>query len=75
MTLAEIRAAQADLAREYLAEHDILAVAETLLEALPQLAAVGESAAHVTITLRHFINQVNAFMVSPVEMGQPDALD
>ena len=71
MTLEEINAARDAATRDMLADGQILAQAESLLQIVGQLSAVGESAGHVAVTLRHFINQVNAFMV-PVEMGAPD---
>ena len=71
MTLEEINAARGAATRDMLADGQILAQAESLLQTVSQLSAVGESAGHVAVTLRHFINQVNAFMV-PVEMGAPD---
>ena len=71
MTLEEINAARNAAPRELLSDGQILAQAEALLSSVSQLSAVGESAGQVAVTLRHFINQVNAFMV-PVNVGAPD---
>jgi hypothetical protein len=70
MTLEELNAARDGATRELLADGQILAQAEALLEAVQQLGAVGESAGHVTATLKHFIMQVNAFMVPAVTLPE-----
>jgi hypothetical protein len=67
MTLEELNAARDQMTREILSDGLILAKAKELLEAMPQLQAVGNSADHVATTLRHFVNQVNAFMAPVVE--------
>ena len=67
MTLEEINAARDAATRELLADGQILAQAEALLAVMPQLGAIGESPNHVEATLRHFINQLNAFVVPAPE--------
>lgn len=71
MTLEEINAAREEATRTLLADGQILAQAETLLASVQQLGAVGDSAGHVAVTLRHFINQVNAFMLQPAPVESP----
>jgi hypothetical protein len=76
MTLEELNAARDTATRQALIDGGILEQAKALLEAIPQLGAVGESAGHVQATLRHFVTQAEAFALrsAPVEIAPAQPL-
>lgn len=62
MTLEELNTARDAATREALLEGGVIARAQQLLADIVPLGAVGMSAGHVEVTLRHFIAEATGFL-------------
>lgn len=73
MTLEELNTAREAATREALLEGGVIARAQALLADVAQLGAVGVSASHVEVTLRHFVAEATSFLNRTVPQADADA--
>lgn len=75
MTLEELNAARDAATREALLEGGVIARAQELLADIAQLGAVGVSAGHVEVTLKHFVAEATSFLnrTAPSDAEAPAA--